>query len=130
MIGEWEYTTPLPLPMVHFGAVERNGRVYILGGQDTEDSLHAEVYSAEATGSTLGNWRKEMPLPVPLSRMTVNMVGDRIIVTGGGFGWVPPVYSGVFACEIGEDGILRTWRKIGDLPGQLAFHAAVICPEK
>lgn len=129
-IGEWEYTVPLPLPLVHFGVAEHNGRVYVLGGQDREDNLHTEVYSAEATGSRLGDWRKETPFPVPLSRMTVNIVGTRIIVTGGGFGWEPPVYSAILASEIGEDGVLGAWRRIGDLPRQLAFHAAVICPQK
>ncbi len=129
-IGEWEDTTPLPRPLVHFGIAEHKGRIYIFGGQDTADILHPEVYSAEATGAKLGDWRKETPFPAPQSRMTVNIIDARIIVTGGGFGWEPPVYSAVFASEIGESGRLGKWQKIGDLPGPLAFHAAVICSEK
>jgi hypothetical protein len=129
-LGEWEFTTPLPLPLVHFGVVEHNGRIYVFGGQDERDDLHTEVYSTEAAGSKLGDWRKEAPFPVPLSRMTVNTLGGRIIVTGGGFGWTPPVHSAIFVSEIGEAGRLGKWRKIGDLPRQLAFHAAVICPEE
>jgi len=128
-IGKWEYATPLPLPLVHFGAAERNGRVYILGGQDAKDSLHAEVYSAEVFGSKIGDWRRETPFPAPQSRMTVNEVDGRIIVSGGGFGWAPPVYSAVYCAEIGAGGRLGEWRKIGDLPIPLAFHAAVVVPE-
>jgi len=127
-IGEWEYTTPLPVPLVHFGAAEHQGRIFVFGGQDAEDNLHSEVYSAEAVGSKLGPWRKEAPFPVPQSRMTVNVVDGKIFVTGGGFGWAPPVYSAIYSSEIGEDGVLGEWRKIGDLPKQLAFHAAVVCP--
>ena len=129
-IGEWEAVTPLPLPLVHSGVAAHNGRVYVFGGQDTEDNLHAEVYSAEVAGSKLGNWRKETPFPAPQSRMTVHVIDKQVIVTGGGFGWAPPVYSAIFATEIGEGGKLGKWRKIGDLPGQLAFHTAIICPEK
>jgi len=129
-IGRWECATPLPVPLVHFGVAEHKGRVYIFGGQDTEDNLHTEVYSAEVAGSKMGNWRRETPLPVPQSRMTVNVIDERVIVTGGGFGWAPPIYSAVFISEIGEGGVLGKWRKIGDLPKQLAFHAAVVCPEK
>jgi len=129
-IGEWEALTPLPLPLVHSGVAEHNGRVYLFGGQDTEDNLHTEVYSAELVGSKLGSWRKERPFLVPQSRMTVNVLDEQVIVTGGGFGWEPPVYSAIFTSKIGEDGRLGTWRKIGDLPRLLAFHAAVLCPEK
>ena len=129
-LGRWERATPLPLPIVHFGLAERNGRIYIFGGQDAEDNLHTEVYSSVITGSKLGNWRKETPFPVPQSRMTVHIMDERVIVTGGGFGWEPPVYSAVYASDMAEDGRLGKWRKIGDLPGQLAFHAAVICPER
>lgn len=129
-LGEWELTTPLPLPLVHFGVVEHNGRIYVFGGQDERDDLHTEVYSTEAAGPKLGDWRKEAPFPVPLSRMTVNRADKRIVVTGGGFGWAPPVHSAIFVSEIGEAGRLGNWRKIGDLPRQLAFHAAVICPEE
>ena len=129
-LGEWEFTTPLPLPVVHFGVVEHDGRIYVFGGQDERDDLHPEVYSAEAAGARLGDWRKEAPFPVPLSRMTVNILDERIIVTGGGFGWAPPVHSAIFVSEIEKAGKLGNWRKIGDLPRQLAFHAAVICPEK
>ena len=129
-IGPWELTTPLPMPLVHFGAVEHNGRIYIFGGQDSGDNLHPEVYSADATASKVGDWRKETPFPVPQSRMTVNVADGRVIVTGGGFGWAPPVYSAILVSIIGQDGKLGKWTKIGDLPGQLAFHAAVLCPGK
>jgi hypothetical protein len=129
-IGEWENTTPLSLPLVHFGVVEHNGRIYIFGGQDTEDNLHTGVYSTQVTGSKLGNWRNETPFPVPQSRMTVNVLDNLVIVTGGGFGWEPPVYSAIFASKIGAGGKLGQWYKIGDLPRPLTFHAAIICPEK
>jgi len=129
-MGKWEWTTPLPLPLVHFGAAERDGRIYIFGGQDAEDNLHAEIYSAEVSGSKLGNWRKEKLFPVPQSRMTVNIIDKQIIVTGGGFGWAPPVYSEIIISEIGKEGILGNWRKIGNLPRPCAFHAAIILPDR
>jgi len=129
-VGKWEPATPLPLPLVHSGVAAHDGRVYIFGGQDTEDHLHAEIYSAEIAGAKLGSWRKETPFPVPQSRMTVHVVDGQVIVTGGGFGWAPPVYSAIIVSEIGADGVLSEWRKIGDLPKPLAFHAAVVCPEK
>ena len=128
--GDWGATTPLPLPLVHSGVAAHNGRIYVFGGQDMEDHLHAEVYSAAAIGSRLGNWRKETPFPVPQSRMTVHVSNEQVIVTGGGFGWAPPIYSAVFVSEIGADGRLGKWRKIGDLPRPCAFHAAVIVPER
>ncbi len=129
-IGGWEPATPLPLPLVHSGIAAHKERVYIVGGQDTEDYLHAEIYSAEVAGAKLGSWRKEMPFPAPQSRMTVHVVDGQVIVTGGGFGWAPPVYSAIFASRIGAGGRLGKWRKLGDLPRPLAFHAAVVCPEK
>jgi len=129
-MGDWEHATPLPFPLVHCGVAACSGRIYVLGGQDEEDKLHHEVYSAAVTGSNLGEWRKEAPFPVPQSRMTVTVADKRMVVTGGGFGWAPPVYSAVLASAIGEDGVLGEWQEVGDLPGQRVFHAAVVCPER
>jgi len=129
-IGKWESAMPLPAPLVHFGVAEHNGRIYVFGGQDAGDNLHTEIYSAKSSGSKLANWRFETAFPFPQSRMGLIIIDEHIIATGGGFGWAPPVYSDVLASELDQDGVLGKWRKIGDLPGPIAFHAAVIVPER
>ena len=125
----WEDTTPLPSALVHFGIAEYKDRIYVFGGQDAGDKLHTEVYSAEAKEATLGKWRRETPFPFPQSRLTVNIIDEMVVATGGGFGWEPPVYSAVLITTIGENGKLKEWKKIGDLPQPTTFHSAVVYPD-
>ncbi len=127
-IGPWQSATPLPRPLIHFGVAAYNGRIYISGGQDENWRLRRELYSVQADGAILGTWRQERSFGLAQARMGLNLDGQRLIVSGGGYGWDEPVYNSVLAAVVAADGRLGKWRKIARLPKALAFHAALIVP--
>ncbi len=103
--------------------------MYVLGGQDESGKLHAEIYSAKICEDHIGLWEPAGSLPAPSSRFTANALNDILIITGGGFGWEPPVFRDVYSAAFEKDGRLGPWHKSGTLPKAVAFHAAVIWPQ-
>lgn len=121
----WSETTSIPHPLAHLAAIVIGDRMLILGGQDADGGLYDEVYSAPLGDDGAGAWRLEKKLPEPSARMTVTLVGDVIAMTGGGFGWGPPIQSAVLIAESSPGGITE-WRRAGELPAPMAFHAATV----
>lgn len=63
---EIETAAPLPLPLANCGAAELHGRAYVVGGQQSPQSISAErgLYSLDLKDPEAA-WRDEPPLPGP-----------------------------------------------------------------
>jgi len=94
-LSDWATTTPLVRPLSSHASVVARGRVYVLGGW-TGTQPTTETHSAPiSTDKTLGDWKAEPSLPVPLYLHAATEADGVIYVTGGSNAQTPQsaVYS-------------------------------------
>jgi N-acetylneuraminic acid mutarotase len=122
----WREETPLPVPLVHFAVVVHGDQVLVLGGQDEQAFLSDRVWSAELQGGRLGAWKTLRPLPIENARLTGTVLGGSLLLTGGGYGFMPPVHDEIWRVEFSPEGELGAWKLVGRLPRPLAFHMVIV----
>jgi len=132
-LAGWAQANPMPKKLMSHAAVVINKRIYVMGGLVRYDGNHAGVYSAEILADkTLGPWRTEAALPVPLLGHRAIAAGARIYVLGGSSDHtlygplgepVVNVSSGVYTAAVLADGTLGAWAGLASLPKPLVFHA-------
>ena len=82
-LGIWNQTTPLPEPLVNFGAVAANGRVFVMAGSNGSSPTNG-FYSAPVLGDgSLGSWSAGPALPRLLYSHAVAVTDSYIFLSGG-----------------------------------------------
>ena len=76
--GRWGHGPPLPRVLYNHSAVTLDGRVYVLGGYDTEGEELRSVYVLER-----GRWRRSTALPRPVHAFGAVVFQGEIWVIGG-----------------------------------------------
>lgn len=132
-LAGWAQAAPMPKRLMAHAAVVVNKRIYVMGGLVRSNGTHAGAYSAEILADrTLGPWRTEISLPLPLLGHRAIAAGARIYIAGGASDTflygplgepVASVSSGVYTAVVNADGALGPWTALASLPKPLVFHA-------
>ncbi len=79
--NEWEPAAPLPVPLNHHASAVVNGRLYVLGGNESfSDPPERHAYAYEPDTDT---WGARSPLPDGRWAHEAVSIGDLIFVVGG-----------------------------------------------
>lgn len=131
--GTWTKTTSLPERLSGFAAVTHKGRLYIMGGRGEGDQSVSTVYMAEiGKEGGLSKFIKLMPLPSDLHEHTAFLWDGKIYVTGGSVFYKESgqekehLSSTIYSAEIEEDGTIKEWKIVGNLPYKVFRHQTVI----
>ncbi len=136
-LSAWTLTARLPTRMFAHSVADYGGRFYLTGGLDRFSDPLGAVYSAQVNADgTLGAWRAETPLPVPLFGHRSFARGGKLFVLGGfsgpgglyGPGGAPAagLSGAVYAADINPDGTLGAWQAQPPLPTGLAFYGMAV----
>jgi len=129
-LGNWNYTTSLPLAYGAMGALASNGKIYLIGGTSTWGGpglSHKEVYYASINpDGSLGTWLATTPLPGERENSGAVLFGKDIYVTGGQKTPENIVYGTVYRSTINMDGSIGTWQSLQNLPEPREGHSSVI----
>lgn len=125
VIGAWNETSPLPLPVFFLNAAHWNGRLYAMGGFKG-DGLSAGVHSAALNADgTLSAWRAESSLPEAVYTHAA-VAENTVYVLGGIVNDGTEVRSTVLFAQIGADGVLGPWLETSPLPEPLANLGSIV----
>ena len=109
--NSWQLGPPLPQPNNHGMAASVNGKIYLLGGQTTDDQNGATaVTTVYEYDPARGTWVEKAPMPTARSGGVAVALGNKIYVAGGR---VPR--GNDFAAY---DAVANTWEVLPDLPSQ------------
>lgn len=114
IVGSWSAQTPLPGTSQFGGAASSNGFVYYVGGNNGSGSL-ATVYYSSAVNGQISTWLNGPPLPVALSSVIVEAVGNWLFVIGG-LNSGGAVVNTTYYAAISPDGSLGPWQTGPVLP--------------
>lgn len=86
--NNWTQKADLPLGRSHFepGTTQINGNIVIVGGRQNQDGF-GQTDDITAYDTTTNTWSELPPLPVPLIAPVAAIIGDKLIVTNGGYAW-------------------------------------------
>lgn len=124
-LSEWTEVEPLPGPLENHGVVHDNGRVWLIGGDNTFGAS-ASVYTTRLR--TAGGFEEWVPVtPLPLQRFShATLLADGHIWSIGGDNALNKQGDPrVFSSPIGDDGELGVWEPREELPQGRKFMAAV-----
>lgn len=134
-LSGWKQATRLPQRLYAHSAAVHGERIYVTGGVARGLGAVSQVYSSPINADgTLGAWRAETALPVPLFGHRSLARGGRLIVLGGSS--APELYAAggypaggvsrsVYSAAVNPDGTLGAWTAQPELPAQLAFYGLV-----
>ena len=109
--GSYLELAPLPQPLHHIGAVSHDRDLYVVGGY--RRTLDANTSKAFYRYDPDGNrWSRMPDMPEPRAAMAVGVIGNRLIVAGGGRDNVP--LSDTFAFNFRT----RRWSRLPDMPSR------------
>ncbi len=79
-VNAWHQIAPMPVATAMEGAAAVDGRVFAVGGLNTQGNPIAVVQAYDPVTKL---WRQEAPLPVPIGMVAVAAHGGRIYAVGG-----------------------------------------------
>jgi len=85
-LDRWSAKSPMPTVRAFADAAvpERQGRIYVIGGENTSGALTAnESYNPAEDDGSGRPWSTKAPLPAPSSHLAVATTGRTIFVIGG-----------------------------------------------
>jgi N-acetylneuraminic acid mutarotase len=82
-VNSWSPAPPMPAPRHHHGAVELDGKLYVIGGYSTLGAVWAVESSVFEFDPATNVWTVRASLPAPRGAMAAAAVGGRIYVFGG-----------------------------------------------
>lgn len=100
------------------------GFLYVLGGIVGTDVVQTISAAPLNNDGTLGAWRSEIDLPMPLHSMGVALFRGSIYVAGGATTGNVPVAK-VYRSQIDTEGRLGAWEELASLPSARAYHGFV-----
>lgn len=108
-VGAWNTTTPFTTVRSDFGAVVRDGYLYISGGYSSSSSTLSDVqYAAIKSDGTLGSWVATTPLTQPTFSHGMTAYNGYLYVVGGTDGFASQ-YNSVFYAPIYANGQVGAW---------------------
>jgi len=114
----WQARAPIPEGRGHVSAVSANGKLYLLGGQQSHDLSPVDLQSAWSYDPATDRWQQLADLPATRSHAEPAAVrwGDWILVPGGGdIGGGRRYIADVLGYDMRRD----RWRRLPDLPTKL-----------
>jgi hypothetical protein len=84
-LGAWKVAGQMPKALHRFGAVVYNGKLIIVGGQDTSfNNSQAMYWATLGQGGTIGTFQTDdVVLPVALRNCSAAVVGNKLFLAGG-----------------------------------------------
>jgi len=119
-VGSWTTLSPMPSPRMHCAAASLGGRLYVVGGQDTDGALA----SAEYLLPDVGQWFSLPPMPTARQGCSAGALGDCLYVAGGCVSW----RNEVAALEI-FDPEVQVWSELAQMPTPRSFFASMVVDE-
>lgn len=108
-VGTWNTTTAFTTVRSDFGAVVRDGYIYISGGYSSASSTLSDVqYAAIKSDGTLGSWVTTTPLTQPTFSHGMIAYNGYLYVIGGTDGFSSQ-YNSVFYAPIYANGQVGAW---------------------
>lgn len=123
-LGGWTTHTVLPVTSHQSHAVVTKGRVYLLGGRTTTNSV-ATIYTApvDAAG-VIGTWVSAGNLPAAIASGQVVLTKNRIYLLGG---MVNATYvASVYTAPIDATGVIGAWTTVAALPAAVAQAQSLV----
>jgi len=130
----WTAVASLPTPLFRAQSVYFEGRIYVIGGQNSADIAQNTVYYADVQpdGDILGWSQTSAPLPVNLSGHSAAISNGRIYVVGGSttgefLDSIADVYIGTIDVATGD---ITNWVQTTSLPEARYAASATIAAGK
>jgi len=127
-LGDWSEGPSLPAPRTLAAGVLAGDHLWLVGGATTfgDDMVMLdEVLVTELVDGVPQGWAVAGSLPAPRAWATAEVVGDRLVLTGGLSAWSPSVIEAtVWSAAIRDGGTLSDWREETPLPSGRYRHAA------
>lgn len=117
----WVAAAPLPNARNHVAAVALDGKIYVIGGQHSQEAAQDAQAQVDCYDPATDTWTRVADLPAPRSHVNSStfVMDGKIIVLGGENGYNLPqstIYS--------YDPALNTWSLIGLLPANRSTSVA------
>jgi N-acetylneuraminic acid mutarotase len=116
-IGAWSSIVPIPTARQEVGVAAVEGRVYVVGGYDSQGRASTVV---EFFDTRSNEWRPGPPVPIPIHHPMVAAVGTKVYVAGG---YTEP--GGAFQNTYELDTDTLVWTRKADMPTPRGAGAAV-----
>ena len=115
----WSSLPDLPRPRDHFQAIVAGGKLYAIGGRDSE--LGKEIAATDVYDFASGSWSSAAPIPTLRGGFAAALVGDEIYVIGG------EDANGAHGTVEAYDVRRGTWRAADPLPDGRHGTQAIVC---
>lgn len=117
-LGPWTSTTSMPQPRQHQTVHFLNNRIYVVGGITSGLGILDSVVSASVNSDgTVGAWRSERNLPVPLWMHGATFAKGELFIFGGRTGYCSGETGAIYRGAIDPaTGTLSEWALDGQLP--------------
>ena len=86
----WTEKEPMPTARHHLTSAVVDGKLYVIGGRQTNEKPHVVVDTVEMYDPITNTWTEKEPMPTKRSAMTAVAVIDDIYVLGGAIEECPP----------------------------------------
>jgi N-acetylneuraminic acid mutarotase len=86
----WTHKTSMPTPRHHLTSAVVDGKLYVIGGRQTNQIPHVNVNANEMYNPKYDNWSILKPMPTKRSAMAAVSVHNDIYVFGGSIEECPP----------------------------------------
>lgn len=117
----WIAKASLPTPRTHMGAINLNGIIYAVGGQQHQDAAENPQSAVEAYDPSTDSWLQRAPLPFGRSHIAgATVTANGRIVTLGGETTYQTSIDNVTAYDQRTD----TWQELSPLPAKRASGVA------
>lgn len=119
-VGTWQTASSLPGPVANGAAVEDNGYVYVLGGNNSGGQVSSVYYAPLNSNGSIGTWQTASNLPSSSNYATA-VVNNGYLYLVGGSSSTPLLYA-----PLNSNGSVGTWTTAAHAPTYNAFQLAAI----
>ncbi len=133
-IQQWSAIAPLSQPLLTESAVVSyagQSYIFVVGGKNSADDPVTSVQRAIINpDGGLGNWQNVTPLTIPVySHAVAASASGRFLYVIGGWNGSARLRE-VRRAEVGANGTLSAWTRLGDFPEPIAVHSAVVVADR
>ena len=121
-MGSWTPTTSYPLQLAGASCATLSGRVYCIGGFDSNQNSYNDVYYAPLNASGIGSWSAGTPYPTAIDSASCVNATAGIYCVGGEDGTA--VLNDVYFAAASSSG-LGPWSSVAAYPSDLAATSCV-----
>lgn len=113
--NSWSTVASLPIPRVNHGLVTLNGKIYVIGGNNSTGVLDS-IYEYDPLTD---NWAAKEPMPQGYMQFSTAVINDKIYIIGGSD------YSIDLSSVYEYDPVNETWTEKHSLPSVMARNCSV-----